>query len=170
MPYASSCSGCWTGTGTSGRFLAGGWCCTGRNERGKLRFGAVTPAGESLLLTQPLLGSLSEGPCWLDGAVRVRLACRQVTQCHPWLDALHRPGPASLGRSAGRMLRSRCLSRRVRSLSGHGRHPDSLDSPLRTLSPSQEALDWVADLSRESRDTSREMHVILSKAKDLSEP
>ena len=62
-----------------------------RNERGKLRFGAVTPAGESLLLTQPLLGSLSEGPCWLDGAVRVRLACRQVTQCHPWLDALHRP-------------------------------------------------------------------------------
>jgi hypothetical protein len=62
-----------------------------RNERGKLRFGAVTPAGESLLLTQPLLGALSEGPCWLDGAVRVRLACRQVTQCHPWLDALHRP-------------------------------------------------------------------------------
>src|SRR3569623_464670 len=28
MPYASSCSGCWTGTGTSGRFLAGAWCCT----------------------------------------------------------------------------------------------------------------------------------------------
>jgi hypothetical protein len=62
-----------------------------RNERGKLRFGAVTPAGESLLLTQPLLGALSDGPCWLDGAVRVRLACRQVTQSHPWLDALQRP-------------------------------------------------------------------------------
>jgi hypothetical protein len=62
-----------------------------RNERGKLRFGAVTPAGESLLLSQPLLSALAEGPCWLDGAVRVRLACRQVTQCHPWLDALNRP-------------------------------------------------------------------------------
>jgi hypothetical protein len=62
-----------------------------RNERGKLRFGAVTPAGESLLLSQPLLASLAEGPCWLDGAVRVRLACRQATQVHPWLDALHRP-------------------------------------------------------------------------------
>ena len=62
-----------------------------RNERGKLRFGAVTPAGESLLLSQPLLASLAEGPCWLDGAVRVRLACRQASQVHPWLDALHRP-------------------------------------------------------------------------------
>jgi hypothetical protein len=62
-----------------------------RNERGKLRFGAVTPAGESLLLSQPLLASLSEGPCWLDGAVRVRLTCRQVTGAHPWLDAIHRP-------------------------------------------------------------------------------
>jgi hypothetical protein len=62
-----------------------------RNERGKLRFGAVTPGGESLLLSQPLLTGLTDGPCWLDGAVRVRLACRQVTQCHPWLDALQRP-------------------------------------------------------------------------------
>jgi hypothetical protein len=62
-----------------------------RNERGKLRFGAVTPSGESMLLSQPLLAALAEGPCWLDGAVRVRLACRQATQCHPWLDALHRP-------------------------------------------------------------------------------
>jgi hypothetical protein len=62
-----------------------------RNERGKLRFGAVTPGGESLLLSQPLLLALTEGPCWLDGAVRVRLTCRQATQCHPWLDALNRP-------------------------------------------------------------------------------
>jgi hypothetical protein len=62
-----------------------------RNERGKLRFGAVTPAGESLLLTQPLLSSLSQGPCWLDGAVRVRLTCRQITPSHPWLDAIQRP-------------------------------------------------------------------------------
>ena len=62
-----------------------------RNERGKLRFGAVTPTGESLLLTQPLLGSLSQGPCWLDGAVRVRLTCRQITPSHPWLDAIQRP-------------------------------------------------------------------------------
>ena len=62
-----------------------------RDERGKLRFGAVTPSGESMLLSQPLLAGLAEGPCWLDGAVRVRLACRQVTHCHPWLDALERP-------------------------------------------------------------------------------
>lgn len=62
-----------------------------RNERGKLRFGAVTPSGESLLLSQPLLAELVVGPCWLDGAVRVRLTCRQVSQRHPWLDALERP-------------------------------------------------------------------------------
>src|SRR5689334_21034441 len=62
-----------------------------RNERGKLRFGAVTPAGESLILTQPLLAELAQGPCWLDGAVRVRLTCRHVSQNHPWLDALNRP-------------------------------------------------------------------------------
>ncbi len=62
-----------------------------RNERGRMRFGAITPSGESLLLSQPLLAGLAEGPCWLDGAVRVRLTCRQVTQCHPWLDALERP-------------------------------------------------------------------------------
>ena len=62
-----------------------------RDERGKLRFGAVTPSGESMLLSQPLLAGLAEGPCWLDGAVRVRLACRQATQYHPWLDALERP-------------------------------------------------------------------------------
>ena len=62
-----------------------------RNERGKLRFGAVTPSGESLLLSQPLLTGLASGPLWLDGAVRVRLACRQVTQRHPWMDALDRP-------------------------------------------------------------------------------
>jgi hypothetical protein len=62
-----------------------------RNERGKLRFGAVTPSGESMLLSQPLLAALAEGPCWLDGVVRVRLTCRQATQCHPWLDALERP-------------------------------------------------------------------------------
>ena len=62
-----------------------------RNERGKLRFGAVTPAGESLLLTQPLLGSLAEGPCWLDGAVRVRLENRRLSDSQPWLDALARP-------------------------------------------------------------------------------
>jgi hypothetical protein len=62
-----------------------------RNERGKLRFGAVTPAGESLILTQPLLAALATGPCWLDGAVRVRLTCRHISQNHPWLDALQRP-------------------------------------------------------------------------------
>src|SRR3954463_6795711 len=33
-----------------------------RKERGKLRFGAVTPSGESLLLSQPLLTGLASGP------------------------------------------------------------------------------------------------------------
>ncbi|HEU5303832.1 MAG TPA: hypothetical protein VFU40_04230, partial [Gemmatimonadales bacterium] len=44
-----------------------------------------------LLLSQPLLAELSAGPCWLDGAVRVRLTCRQISSRHPWLDALERP-------------------------------------------------------------------------------
>jgi hypothetical protein len=37
------------------------------------------------------LGAL---PCWLDGAVRVRLECRHLTEPQPWLDAMvrsHRP-------------------------------------------------------------------------------
>jgi hypothetical protein len=62
-----------------------------RNERGKLRFGAITPQGESLLLTEPLLEELSENACWLDGAVRVRLETRRISEPHPWVDALARP-------------------------------------------------------------------------------
>ena len=54
-----------------------------RNERGTLRFGAITPAGESLLLSQALLAGLSEGPCWLDGAVRVRLEWRRLSDPEP---------------------------------------------------------------------------------------
>jgi hypothetical protein len=61
-----------------------------RNERGRLRFGAITPRGESLLLTEPLANDLGTVPCWLDGAVRVRLECRRLTDPQPWLDALVR--------------------------------------------------------------------------------
>ena len=61
-----------------------------RNERGRLRFGAITPGGESLLLTEPLAQELGTVPCWLDGAVRVRLECRQLTASQPWMDALVR--------------------------------------------------------------------------------
>jgi len=52
-----------------------------RNDRGRLQFGAITPQGESFVLTQPLLDRLGEVPCWLDGAVRVRLECRKLTGC-----------------------------------------------------------------------------------------
>jgi hypothetical protein len=62
-----------------------------RNERGRLRFGAITPRGESFLLTEPSLDELGRVPCWLDGAVRVRLEPRRITQPQPWLDALARP-------------------------------------------------------------------------------
>jgi hypothetical protein len=62
-----------------------------RNERGKLRFGAITPQGESLLLSEPLLEELSGNACWLDGAVRVRLETRRISDPHPWVDALARP-------------------------------------------------------------------------------
>jgi hypothetical protein len=62
-----------------------------RNERGKLRFGAITPQGESLLLSEPMLNELSATTCWLDGAVRVRLENRRISDPHPWLDALARP-------------------------------------------------------------------------------
>ena len=61
-----------------------------RNERGRLRFGAITPGGESLLLTEPLAQELGGVPCWLDGAVRVRLECRKITESQPWMDALVR--------------------------------------------------------------------------------
>ena len=61
-----------------------------RNERGKLRFGAVTPRGESLLLSEPMLAELGAATCWLDGAVRVRLESRRVSE-HAWVEALARP-------------------------------------------------------------------------------
>ncbi len=61
-----------------------------RNERGRLRFGVITPQGESLLLTEPMLAELGGMPCWLDGAVRVRLECRKLTASQPWLDTLAR--------------------------------------------------------------------------------
>ena len=66
-----------------------------RNERGRLRFGAITPRGESFLLTEPMLDELGRVPCWLDGAVRVRLEPRRLTQPQPWLDALARTAPSS---------------------------------------------------------------------------
>jgi hypothetical protein len=56
-----------------------------------MRFGAITPSGESLLLTEDLLSGLTSQCCWLDGAVRVRLECRRLTEPHPWLVALARP-------------------------------------------------------------------------------
>ena len=62
-----------------------------RNERGRIRFGAITPQGESLLLSEILLDDLAAMPCWLDGAVRVRLESRRNCNQHPWLDALARP-------------------------------------------------------------------------------
>ena len=67
-----------------------------RNERGRLRFGAITPSGESMLLSEPLLEELGGMPCWLDGAVRVRLECRKLTPCPPWLEGLARPNRAPL--------------------------------------------------------------------------
>jgi hypothetical protein len=62
-----------------------------RNERGKLRFGAVTPQGESLILSEPLLAELGSTACWLDGAVRVRMECRRMGESQPWIDAFARP-------------------------------------------------------------------------------
>jgi hypothetical protein len=62
-----------------------------RNERGKLRFGAVTPQGESLVLSEALLVELGSTACWLDGAVRVRLECRIMGESQPWIDAFARP-------------------------------------------------------------------------------
>jgi hypothetical protein len=50
-----------------------------RNERGRFRFGCVTQGGESFLLTARLLSELSAQSCWLDGAVRVSLECRETS-------------------------------------------------------------------------------------------
>ena len=50
-----------------------------RNERGRFRFGCVTQGGESLVLTATMLSELSAQGCWLDGAVRVSLECRETT-------------------------------------------------------------------------------------------
>ncbi len=62
-----------------------------RNERGRMRFGAITPQGESLVLSEPLLDELGRMPCWLDGAVRVRLESRRLKPRSSQLDAITRP-------------------------------------------------------------------------------
>ncbi len=62
-----------------------------RNERGRLRFGVITPRGESLVLSEPLLDALGRIPCWLDGAVRVRLETRRLSPCPPCLEGIARP-------------------------------------------------------------------------------
>lgn len=61
-----------------------------RNERGHYRFGAVTPAGESLLVSGPLIERLREQPCWLDGVVPVRFEIRQLDE-HSWTPTAHVP-------------------------------------------------------------------------------
>lgn len=70
-----------------------------RNERGHMRFGAVTLGGESCLLTADLLEELSRVSCWLDGAVRVRLECRRSAEFPPELAGVERPDRAALVQS-----------------------------------------------------------------------
>lgn len=66
-----------------------------RNERGRVRFGAITAGGESLVLTADLLDELSRMTCWLDGAVRVRLECRSTVDFPPeWAAAARADRPA----------------------------------------------------------------------------
>ena len=60
-----------------------------RNERGRFRFGCVTQGGESFLLTQAQMADLARHACWLDGAVRVSLECRQ-TAVDPETEELQR--------------------------------------------------------------------------------
>lgn len=62
-----------------------------RSERGRLRFGAITPQGESMVLSEPLLDELGRMQCWLDGAVRVRLESRRLTPRPPCLEGIARP-------------------------------------------------------------------------------
>ena len=70
-----------------------------RNERGRIRFGAVTSGGESMVLTSELLDELSRMSCWLDGAVRVRLECRSTADLPAEWAAADRPDRAALVRS-----------------------------------------------------------------------
>jgi len=70
-----------------------------RNERGRMRFGAVTLGGESFLLTGELIDELSQVSCWLDGAVRVRLECRGTAELPPEFAAAERPDRAALVQS-----------------------------------------------------------------------
>jgi hypothetical protein len=70
-----------------------------RNERGHMRFGAVTLGGESCLLTADLLDELSRVSAWLDGAVRVRLECRRSAELPPELAGVDRPDRAALVQS-----------------------------------------------------------------------
>ena len=98
-----------------------------------MRFGAITPEGESLLLSEALLDELASKPCWLDGAVRVRLERRRLTEPHPWLEALARPDRAPLVEALADLLRSRHLARRSHGVPGDGRRPDPRQVPVRAV-------------------------------------
>ena len=133
-----------------------------RNERGKLRFGAITPQGESLLLSEPMLDELAGMPCWLDGAVRVRLESRRI--CDP-ASLARRPGPAeppTAGRGPGRLLRSRHLARRGHGVPGDGRRADAREVPVGAVrADPAEAGGWPAETApanTESPERSRRGH------------
>ena len=81
-----------------------------RNERGKLRFGAITPQGESLLLSEPLLDELGAGTLlagWRrPGPAREPPHLRSASLA----GRAGAPQSGAAGRGAGRVLRSRYLA------------------------------------------------------------
>ena len=107
--------------------------------------GRSLPSGESLLLSEALLDRLAEGPCWLDGAVRVRLERRRSSDPHPWLDALARPDRAAAGRGPGRIFRSGHLARGMRELPGDGRHADPRKVPSELFVLTRSAGGWPSE-------------------------
>ena len=131
--YAISSSRSWTGTSTGPPRFRWGTVIHRRNERGKLRFGAITPQGESLLLSEPMLDELAATPCWLDGAVRVRLESRRIADPASLAGRAGPPESSSAGRSAGGLLRSRHLARRGDGVPGDGRGADPGEVPVRAV-------------------------------------
>ena len=118
-----------------------------RNERGRLRFGAITPQGESLLLSEPLLDGLAGMTCWLDGAVRVRLESRRVGNQHPWLDGLARSDRAPLVEAMAVYFNPDSLARRGDGVPGDGRGPDAHEMPDGAVPADQGAAGGVAAVS-----------------------
>ena len=84
-----------------------------------------------------MLDELGGTACWLDGAVRVRLESRRISDPHPWLDALARPNRPPLVEALAVYFDPDTSPEEVDGVPGDGRRADPREMPVRAVSADQ---------------------------------